>query len=195
MTEKEFDNPITVRTIIELLGKPKKYVANTLKLIVNAIANRENIIVVKKEFFEPEEKEGGIFTSFVELELKMKDLETLVMFCFENLPSSVEVLEPASLQMDARLLTDFFTNLLTRLHKVDDQLKILKQEKSILNDKIVLLIRNMVIVVLSSAKKHMSLEELALRIGISAEQLKPFVEKWAGEGFIVKDDVGYGVKK
>ena len=195
MTEKEFDNPITIRTIIELLGKPKKHISNTLKLIVNSIENRDNIIVVKKKFFEPVEKEGGLFTTFVELELKMKDLDSIVLFCFENLPASVEILEPASLQADARFLTGFFTDLLTRLHKIDDELKMVKYEKGLLNNKILLLIRNMVIVVLSSSKKNMPIDELSRRIGIPSKQLEPALEEWIREGFIVKDDSGYGVKR
>ena len=191
---KEFENPITARTIIEVLGKPKKHVNNTLKLIVNAIDNKPNIKVLKQEIFEAEEKEDNVFAGFVELEIKVKDLESLTMFCFEFLPSSVEVLEPASINVDARFLTNFYTDLLLKVHKVDDQLKALNLEKKILEDKIVLLMRNIVILVMSRAKKEMDIQELSLKTGLRQEQLSVLMEKWVEDGFFKKTDKGYALK-
>ena len=191
---KEFENPITARTIIEVLGKPKKHVNNTLKLIVNAIDNKPNIKVLKQEIFEAEEKEDNVFAGFVELEIKVKDLESLTMFCFEFLPSSVEVLEPASINVDARFLTNFYTDLLLKVHKVDDQLKALNLEKKILEDKIVLLMRNIVILVMSRAKKEMDIQELSLKTGLRQEQLSVLMEKWVEDGFFQKTDKGYALK-
>ncbi len=188
MTEKEFDNPITVRSIIELLGKPKEHVSSTLKLIVNGIENKDNIIVVKKEFFEPEEHDG-LFSAFTELEMKFKDLESVVAFCFENLPTSVEILEPAVLRTEARTLTNFFTDLLTKLHKLDEELKVEKQRDKILEDNMIKSLRNLVIITLSSTPdKTMGSEQLSRRVGIPEQQLLPLLEFWTGQNFLIKVD-------
>ncbi len=186
--KKEFENPITARTIIEILGKPKEHVSSTLKLIVNGIENKENIIVVKKELFEPEENEG-MYTAFTELELQFKGLDDIVAFCFENLPTSIEILEPASITTEARFLTEFFTGLLAKLHRLDTELKVEQQKNRILNQNIERAVRNLVIITLSYAKnKTMTSDELSRSTGINVQQLKPLLEKWSQQGFILKKE-------
>ncbi len=191
---KEFENPITARAIIEILGKPKEYVSSTLKLIVNGIENKENIIVVKKEFFEPEENEG-MFTAFTELELQFKNLNDVVAFCFENLPTSIEILEPPTLTMEARFLTEFLTGLLAKLHKLNEELQVEKQKNKILTNNLEKSLRNLVILAISrSEKKSMDAETLSRFIGVNKDQLLPLLKKWVEQGFVVEEDGQFKVK-
>lgn len=193
MTE-EFENPITARAIIEILGKPKEYVSSTLKLIVNGIENKENVIVVKKEFFEPEENEG-MFTAFTELELQFKGLDEVVSFCFENLPTSIEILEPPTITMEARFLTEFLTGLLAKLHKLNEELQLEKQKNKILTSNLEKSLRNLVIMTIARSKeKSMNADDLSRFIGISKNQLLPLLESWVEQGFIVKEGSQFKVK-
>ncbi len=191
---KEFENPITARAIIEILGKPKEYVSSTLKLIVNGIENKENIIVVKKEFFEPEENEG-MFTAFTELELQFKSLNDVVAFCFENLPTSIEILEPPALTTEARFLTEFLTGLLAKLHKLNEELQVEKQKNKILNNNLEKSLRNLVILTISRSKdKSMNAEAVSRFIGVNKDQLLPLLRSWVKQGFIVEEDGYFKVK-
>ena len=128
-----------------------------------------------------------MFSAFTELEMKFKDLESLIAFCFENLPASVEVLEPAVLHTDARTLTNFFTDLLTKLHKLDEELKVEKQRNKILEDNMIKSLRNLVIITLGSTpNKTMGSEQLSRRIGIPESQLLPLLELWTDQNFLIK---------
>ncbi len=187
---KEFENPINARAIIEVLGTPKEYIEKTLRLIVNGLENKKDLKVLKKELFEAVKKEN-YFTTFTELEISFKDIETLVNFCFDFMPSTIEILEPPNINISARTLTNFLNDLLAKLHKVDMAVKELSAEKKVLEENIMRLLRNNVIITLREAKKPLDIEVLSKRVGVPKEQLEPLLKKWIDEKFIKKQDSKY----
>jgi len=76
-----------------------------------------------------------LFSGFIEYEIEFQNIESIVGFCFDFMPSSIEVMEPLALSMSAAATGDLFNELLARLHQNDlflrnmiAELKMLKQK-------------------------------------------------------------------
>ena len=85
---------VQAKVVLEILGAPKEHIENTLVGYVEKAKGEKGIIFVDAEFSETEEQEK-MFSKFVEVEFLFKNIETLIGFCFDYMPSSIEVIEPA----------------------------------------------------------------------------------------------------
>lgn len=124
-----------VNVVIEILGKPKEYIQQIMRTMLQGMKKEKMFEIIKEEIAEPREHEG-YFTSFVDLEIVIKDMGALQEFIFAYLPSSVEIVAPTELKMslnDANLL---FNNMAARLHTYDDFTKKLKVANIIMSKKL-----------------------------------------------------------
>lgn len=191
--EKLEKGHIHFSTIIEILGAPKEHVVSTLKAYVDKIRHDEQYTLLKEEFSEPKEMDK-LFTQFVDLELLAKDASAIAFFCFDYMPSSIEIIEPQSFTYRAADFSAFFNDMQARLHKIDRFVKELAaQHKNLLRNSNRLL-RNNVLIVLTY-KGAMGLDELSRRIGVPPDQLKPFTEEMVKEKHIMKDGERYSLLK
>ena len=72
------------------------------------------------------------FSVITEVEISVENIEKLIGFCFDFMPSSIDVLEPSKLEIDARDINGFVNDLTARLHKYDMFLKNLKAHAGML---------------------------------------------------------------
>ncbi|MCD4666617.1 hypothetical protein K8R47_02295 [archaeon] len=105
---------IKIRAIIEVLGKPKEFVEKVIKEMVGKIKEEKKIL--KYQVFEAEEKKDGVFSSFAEIELEFDNFDGLSLFCFQFMPSSIEILEPDKFNSDSKEIENFLNDILGRLH-------------------------------------------------------------------------------
>ena len=77
--EKILEGMIHVRTIIELVGKPKEHIEKTLKDYIKQIKDK---YLVTSDVFEKAEEKDNFFTAFAELEILMKNTEEIIFFAF-----------------------------------------------------------------------------------------------------------------
>ncbi len=126
---------IVARIIIEILGSPKEHVEEVIHKIVDNIDKKEeDIKVIKGKSYEAEEVKG-LWSSFAELDLEFKDEERLVGFCFDYMPSSIEILEPEVIKFEQKIFGELLNDLLARLHQYDMLTKNLRAENVILKKK------------------------------------------------------------
>ena len=161
------------RAIIEVAGKPKENVEKALRAIVDKVDETEAYEVVQKEFEEAEEKEG-LWSAFVEVEILTKSAADLAWFCYDFMPSSVEIIEPANIAYPAQKYTSFLNELQKRVHDLDLALKTAARENKFLKQNANALLKNMVFIALD--KKPQSLSDLAKFIGMQEEKLQEVIE-------------------
>ena len=108
--------------IVEMLGSPKDFVTDSLKKHVSALGGYREVELLSTKISEPKliEKEKGLYTSFAEVEFEVARVSQLAEVVFDFMPSSIEVIEPASVSFDAFSLTEFLNGISGRLHKYDD---------------------------------------------------------------------------
>jgi hypothetical protein len=167
--------------IIEVVGKPKEHVEESLKLILKKLNEEKNVSVIDGKVHKPKEQ-GSFFCSFVELELLVKNMAVFTTLCFDYMPSSVEIVEPPDLKVKCNDISDFVNDMLAKLHEVDMRFKNVNASNVILEKNLRGLFRNFVMALLEHGQG--SLDELAKKVGIPSQQLLPFLQEFEKEGLI-----------
>lgn len=189
--EKQGQNVhIRCRTIIEVLGKPKEYVEDSIKQYIEHIKEDSELVVLNEDYSEIKE-EGKLWSKFVELDLVIKGTSKLLAFCFEYMPSSLEVIKPAQLIMTNPELSNFLNDLQARLHSVDMIVKQSKAENDFLKHNMNALLHNAILICLKVSK--LSIHQLSQVTGIDKKELEIFVEKLLKENKIKKENELYSL--
>lgn len=182
---------VQTRAIIEILGKPKEGIESMLRDYTKKIRENNNYILLKEDFTEGEQVEGteSLFAAFVEVEFLSKNIEQVVWFCFDYMPSSIEVIEPQEFLHSAKTYTDFLNEVQGKMHEIDLMLKKTWRENQILLQNISTLARNLVAVSLIGGPK--TIEELSKLCGIKEEQIKPILESLVQNKILKKKNNKY----
>ena len=181
---------VRCKTIIEVLGKPKEHVENAIKEYIEHIKQDSELVVLNEDYSEAKEQ-GKLWSKFVELDLVIKGTKKLIGFCFEYMPSSIEVLKPEHLIMTSHELSNFLNDLQARLHNVDMAVKQLKAENDFLKQNMNALIHNAIMICLKVSK--LPLEQLSQITGVDRKELEIFIEKMLKENKIKKEDDLYSL--
>jgi len=175
---------IRCRTIIEVLGKPKEYVENAIKDYTEHIKEDSGLAILNEDYSEIKEQ-GKLWSKFVELELVIKGTKKLIAFCFEYMPSSLEILKPENLILTNAELANFLNDLQARLHSVDMVVKQLKAENDFLRLNMNAILHNSILICLKVSR--LNLEQLSKITGVERKELEIFVEKLLKENKIKKE--------
>lgn len=187
--EKIDDGWIHARVLMEMLGAPKEHIVKTFNDYLRLIEEDEEAVLLELEKEKPEQQKE-LWSIFADLELLFPDASSLVFFCFDYMPSSIEIIEPEVFHYPAKGFSDFFNDLQAKLHKMDFYVKNMTAENKNLKRNANLLLRNNIMIVL----KHegpLALEDLSKKVGIPAEQLEPFLKTMVDEGHIKKEKDKY----
>ena len=186
--EKGAHAHIRCRTIIEVLGKPKEYVEKNIKEYTEHIKKDSELVVLNEEFSEIREQ-GKLWSQFVELELVVKGTQKLIGFCFEYMPSSIDVIKPENLSMTSAEISSFVNDLQARLHSVDMVVKKLKGENDFLKLNMNAIVHNAILICLKVSK--LNLDQLSKVTGVDSKELEIFLEKLLKENKIKKEEELY----
>ena len=193
MTELEAKSDKThvrCRTIIEILGKPKEHVEKTMRMYVDKIKQDSELIFLNVNFSDAEEKDK-LWAAFAEIEMIVKGIPKLIGFCFDYMPSSIEILKPEEFAIKASTIQDFVNDLQARLHTVDMVVKKQKNENDFLKRNMNAAIRN--IILMSLAKSKLDKEYLSKITGIKENELDIFLKKLIYEKKIKEENNIYSL--
>ena len=110
------ETKIIARIIVEIMGAPQEHVADTMNKVIIKLKESDTLVVKTVETADCVKVDEKFFSTFSEIEIEVKKLETLMSLGFDFMPSSIEILEPQSLELKSQELTDFLNDLITRLH-------------------------------------------------------------------------------
>ena len=175
---------IRCRTIIEVLGKPKEHVESAIKEYIEHIKEDSELVILNEDYSEIKEQ-GKLWSKFVELDIVIKGTKKLISFCFEYMPSSLEVLKPESLTLTNAELANFLNDLQARLHSVDMVVKQLKAESDFLKLNMNAVLHNSILICLKVSK--LNIEQLSKITGVDKKELEIFAEKLVRENKIKKE--------
>tara|TARA_Y100000310_G_C20583874_1_gene764400 strand:+ start:493 stop:1104 length:612 start_codon:yes stop_codon:yes gene_type:complete len=190
------ETPLTEKThlrckiIIEVLGKPKEHVEKSIQMYVDAINKDSDLIILKKEFADAKEKEK-LWATFVELEMVIKGLPKLIAFCFDYMPSSIEILKPEELIMTRSTIADFANDLQSRLHDVDMIIKKLKNESDFLKKNMNTVINNTILI--SLLPRPLDKEGISKITGIKDKELQIFLDSLIKEDKLAENNGVYAL--
>ncbi len=183
---------IRCKIIIEMLGKPKEHVEKTIKTYVEKIKEDSDLIVLNSEFSEAVEKEK-LWATFVELDMVVKGIPKIISFCFDYMPSSVEILKPEEFSMKRSIIENLINDLQARLHNVDMIVKKQANENEFLKKNMNTAVSNVILISLASGS--LEKEKLSKITGIPDKELQPFLDKLIKENKISKENEVYSLNK
>src|SRR3989344_575255 len=170
------ENDILFRAIIEVLGKPKEHIEKSLKEYLDNLKNNKNYKVISQEIAEVKKQEGQeLWVVFAELEVKTNQVDSLISFCFDYMPSVIEILEPRKLSLSDLEISQFLNDLQGKLHYVDMVAKQVKLENDYLKKNMGSLLRNYVLLLLS--KQSLSSTQLSKLTGVDKDKLEDFLDQ------------------
>ncbi len=185
---------IRCRTVLEILGAPKEHVEKTIKLLVEKIKENSEITVLNEKYAdinEVKEQEKSMFSTFVELELILKGITTLTYFCFNFMPSSIDIEKPKETILKNTELSNIFNDLQAKLHEVDMVAKKLRIEGDFLKRNMNTMLSNILTILIRINKN--TLEELSKFSGIDKDELKKYLEKMVKEKKLKNDSGMYEI--
>src|SRR3989344_5020599 len=103
---------IKFRTIIEVVGYPEDYIIEETK------------------------KLDKMFSTFAEIEIESQKLQDVLEFCFDYLPSSVEIIEPENINEKSTELAGFLNDLMLKLHEYNMVIRNLQAENKVIKMKL-----------------------------------------------------------
>ena len=181
---------IRCRVIIEMLGKPKEHVDETINSYVSKIKNDSGFIVLNSEFADFDEKEG-LWATFVELDMVIKGIPKLIAFCFDYMPSSIEILKPEEFIIKKSAIENLVNDLQARLHQVDMIIKKQKNENEFLRKNMNKSISNIILVTLANGS--MDKENLSKTTGVHEKELEIFLDNLTKDNKIKKENDAYSL--
>lgn len=182
------EKPVLARVIIEMLGTPQEHVTKTMQTYVDKLATTRTVL--KKHVAEAEQKDK-IFAIFSELEMRFTDLADLLDFCFEAMPSSVEVVEPADFSIKLDRLNAFLNDLQARLHEADAIIKTERTRQSILDFNTTNVFRRFLMYLVE--KGHATASEMSHYVGVHPNHITPFLDKLVEDKKLKKDGEQYAL--
>jgi len=183
---------IRCRIIIEVLGKPKEHVEKSIRDYVEKIKKDSELIVMNVDFSEAAEK-NRLWAAFVELDMVVKGIQKLIGFCFDYMPSSIEITKPEEFIVKKSTVENFINDLQARLHNVDMVVKKQKNENTFLKKNLGKAASNTIL--LSLATGDMGMENLSRATGIAEKELEIFLGQLVEEDKVKKEDDIYSLVK
>lgn len=188
---KEETKKIKARLIVEIIGKPKEHILETMKLVVQKMKEDDRWSVIKESISEPEDREE-LFSIFCSCEIEFKNMNDILAYCFDYLPASIEIEEPTEFNLSVNTMTSFVNDFIGRLHQTDMVAKRVRADNEVLQRNTTQLFRNFLTFAIKSGKR--TDEELSKVCGIPVQDVPKFIDPFISEGWVERDNEGYKVK-
>jgi hypothetical protein len=190
LKEKIDEGHLHVRAIIEVIGKPIEHVQKTIKEYVQGI--KKGFTVIKIHVEDAEEQEN-FFSTFAEVELLLKNVQELLKFSFEFMPSSVEIIEPERINIENNEFTNYLNDLQARVHGLNTGLIQARDQSLLYVKNTAVLLRNFIVVVL--ARHPMTVDEIQPLMGVQADDIKKVLGVLIKEGKVKLIETKYTLIK
>lgn len=105
------------RAIIEVLGMPEKHIVDVVDKVLEKLKNENGITLEKQEVSKPELVKEKYYAIFAEVEIKAINFTKLLQFCYDYMPTSIEILDMDKIAMPVREFTNGINDSLIRLHQ------------------------------------------------------------------------------
>ncbi|MBU1204137.1 MAG: hypothetical protein KKG60_03670 [Nanoarchaeota archaeon] len=122
-----------VRVVVELAGHPKEHIEDVTKKILEKI--KQEYKVTEEQVAELKEIKE-LWSTFIEAVVEFKDIEEMGMFCFDYMPSSVQIEEPENISMTNNQLSNIFNDIMAKLHVYDATTKTFNARNKVLEIKL-----------------------------------------------------------
>ena len=132
MSGKSEEGKITAVFIIEVLGRPKEHLTETLEDLTRKLGEEKGVKILNKKINEPKlvENQKDLFTAFAEVEVEVDEAMMLAAIMFKYMPSHVEIIEPERIVLANNEFSDVLSEITRRLHRYEELVKVLQFQQA-----------------------------------------------------------------
>lgn len=181
-----------VLVTFEIMGKPKEHVNSTLDAFLKELKKDERIAVIEEHIGKAEKRDDTFFSAFAEMDILLKNFDTLTWICVNYTPASVEIVEPDKFQITALDLQNHFNDLLARLHTIGMTYKSQTGHVAYLKENFTKLIHNLII--MSLAKGPKKIEQISKETTLVEKMVEERLKVLLKEGQVVEKKGVYSLK-
>lgn len=129
---------ITAMMMIEVLGRPKEHLIETLKDLIEKIGKEKKVKVVDFKIKEPTlaKDQKDLYTTFAEIEIEVEQPQILSILMFKYMPAHIEIIEPERIMLTNNGFADILSELTRRLHGYEEIVRVMQAEKKILENQL-----------------------------------------------------------
>lgn len=108
---------IVARIIFEVMGSPKEHIEATMKGVIDRLGIDKKVKILNYNIFDaaPMEK-TKMWSTYAEVELETDKMNNLLEICFDYMPSTLEILEPAGIDIDTNDISNLMNDMLAKMH-------------------------------------------------------------------------------
>lgn len=117
--------------VLEIAGRPADYIKKAMSLVVKTLGKEKGVEIISKKTHKVKKVET-IFSTFAEIEMIVQSLPDLIALLFGYTPSSIEILEPSSLDLSLNDINNLLNDLASKIHRSEAVAKKLGIENEIL---------------------------------------------------------------
>lgn len=123
-----------VRFIVEILGKPKDHVLQTMHGLVDKLSKEKGVTITHQTIHEPRliKDSKELYTTFAEIEATFGGMDVFFGIVFAYTPSNIEIISPSNIKITNDELTALGNILIGRLHLYESVTKKLVGDRDIL---------------------------------------------------------------
>lgn len=190
---KTMEKKIHFQALMEVLGKPKEHVDLSMKQFIDKLKEDKKYEIIKTESADIKKQDDSeLWSTFTEIEAKAKTVSDLIGFCFDYMPSVIEITQPKELVFKDVDVAMFLNDLQARLHQVDMLAKSMKLERDRSHKSMGHLLRNYITLLLR--QQSLSSDQLSQLTGVSKEKLEDFLDQLIDKGKIDLKEGKYHLK-
>jgi hypothetical protein len=171
--------------LFEIVGNPKEHVSKAMDQVLESIGKDARIKIVSNDKGTVEDAGEGLWGTYCESELLVKDILSLSWLAFNFLPASIEIKAPSKLTLKDKELTDFMGDLISQLHESNKKLVSTNSINMSMLRNINALMRNAVLISLNQEQKTAA--ELAKKVGVQTKDIEPLLDAMIKEKTIEKN--------
>jgi len=183
-----------INVLFEVVGNPKEHVEAMVRKVLEGVKANKDIVVFVEDYGQAEDAGEGLWGTFCETEMLIKNINLLSWISFNFSPASVEIKAPKEIIIKDKKLTDFMGDLLAQLHQNNMVSIQAKSESQGLLLNFNALMRNTILIVLGSEEK--SAFDLSKRIGVDEKSMISYLNAMIKEKTVIKNnDLYLAIKK
>ena len=124
----------------EIMGRPPEHIKSTMEQLINKLSEIPGINIDKSKIHETkkveDEKAKNLYTTFSEVEVLAKDVNSIMTLVFHSMPSHIEIIKPQEFAMKNFDISTILTNITSKLHRYDEIAKTIVGERNMLIKKL-----------------------------------------------------------
>lgn len=138
MESNDDEKKIASVLILEIIGRPKEHLVETLKNIIEQIGKEPRTSVKEYNIKEPVtmKDRDDFFTTFAEVEVEVEGIIDLVILMFKYMPAHIDILTPELIALTNNGWADILSEITRRLHAYEEVVRVSQVEKNILENKL-----------------------------------------------------------